>query len=185
MNFTIKTTYRLGFSICFSLSILSILFVTISCATNQKQTIIAPHGVERKAKAGINTHAHKIEMRIREQYRQWQGTRHQLGGTGSNGIDCSGFVRVVYKEVFNIDLPRTTNAQVRQGRPVTFNELQPGDLVFFRPPSYPRHVGIFLSKSEFVHASKTKGVIISTIDADYWGKYYWTARRILPASQSQ
>jgi cell wall-associated NlpC family hydrolase len=136
-------------------------------------------------KAQRQPQTNNVEQRILEEYYRWKGTRHQLGGTGSKGIDCSGFVKAVYKDVFNINLPRTTKAQVRQGRPVTFGELQPGDLVFFRPPSYPRHVGIFLSKSEFVHASKTKGVIISTIDAYYWGKYYWTARRILPASHSQ
>ena len=115
----------------------------------------------------------------------WKGTRHQLGGTGSKGIDCSGFVKAVYKDVFNINLPRTTKAQVRQGKPVSFNELQPGDLVFFTPPNYSRHVGIFLSRLQFVHASKTKGVTISNIDDYYWGKYYWTARRILPESQSK
>ena len=83
-----------------------------------------------------------------------------------------------------IDLPRTTGAQVRQGRPIPFNELQAGDLVFFQPPTYPRHVGIYLGGSEFVHASKNKGVTLSKIDAIYWGKYYWTARRILSAAES-
>ena len=84
--------------------------------------------------------------------------------------------------VFNIDLPRTTRAQVGQGQPVPFGKLRAGDLVFFKPPSYPRHVGIYLGGSEFVHASKNKGVTVSKIDRYYWGKYYWTARRILPAS---
>ena len=70
----------------------------------------------------------------------------------------------------------------QKGKSVSLNELQPGDLVFIKPPDYPRHVGIFLSRSHFVHASKTKGVNISKIDAYYWGKYYWTARRIIPAT---
>ncbi len=121
----------------------------------------------------------EIEKRLRQQYLQWKGTRHRLGGSGGTGIDCSGFVQAVYKDVFNIDLPRTTRAQVRQGRPIPFDELRAGDLVFFRPPSYPRHVGIFLGGSEFVHASKNKGVTLSKIDKYYWEKYYWTARRIL------
>jgi cell wall-associated NlpC family hydrolase len=108
-----------------------------------------------------------------------------LGGTGRGGIDCSGFVRAVYKNVFNIELPRTTKGQVKQGRPISRGELQAGDLVFFKPPTYPRHVGIFLNGNQFVHASKNKGVIISKIDGYYWGKYYWTARRILSKSESQ
>jgi cell wall-associated NlpC family hydrolase len=103
-----------------------------------------------------------------------------LGGTGQKGIDCSGFVRAVYRNAFNIELPRTTKAQVKEGVPVNRDQLQAGDLVFFKPPSYPRHVGIFLTGTAFVHASKRKGVIISQIDPYYWGKYYWTARRIFP-----
>ena len=78
-----------------------------------------------------------------------------------------------------MNLPRTTKAQATLGRPVKKADLQAGDLVFFKPPSYPRHVGIYLGDDEFVHASKTRGVIISKIDLEYWGKYYWTARRVL------
>jgi cell wall-associated NlpC family hydrolase len=136
-------------------------------------------------KATGHPQASNIEQRILDEYHRWKGTRHRLGGTGSKGIDCSGFIKAVYRDAFNINLPRTTTAQVRQGKSVSFNELQPGDLVFFKPPDYPRHVGIFLSRSQFVHASKTKGVTISKIDAYYWGKYYWTARRILPSVKSQ
>jgi hypothetical protein len=85
--------------------------------------------------------------------------------------------------VLNVDLPRTTKAQVKQGRPIPLKRLQAGDLVFFKPPSYPRHVGIYLGGSEFVHASKNKGVTLSKIDPTYWGKYYWTARRILSVAE--
>ena len=123
-----------------------------------------------------------MEKRLRREYKRWQGTEHRLGGSGHRGIDCSGFVKAIYKDVFNIYLPRTTKAQVRQGRAVSYENLRAGDLVFFRPPSYPRHVGIYLGGSEFVHASKNKGVTVSRIDQVYWGKYYWTARRILPKS---
>ncbi|MGD8944428.1 MAG: NlpC/P60 family protein, partial [Desulfobacterales bacterium] len=123
----------------------------------------------------------EIEKRLRQEYRRWQGTQHQLGGNGRRGVDCSGFVKALYKDVFNIDLPRSTRLQVRQGQSVSYQNLRAGDLVFFRPPSYPRHVGIYLGGAEFVHASKNKGVTVSKIDQTYWGKYYWTARRILPA----
>ena len=125
----------------------------------------------------------EIENRLRQEYRRWQGTRHRLGGSGRRGIDCSGFVKAVYRDVFNIELPRSTRLQVRTGQAVSFENLRAGDLVFFSPPSYPRHVGIYLGGFEFVHASKNKGVTVSKIDQYYWRKYYWTARRILPASQ--
>ena len=54
------------------------------------------------------------EKRILDEYKQWQGTRHKMGGSGSRGVDCSGFVKELYRDVFNIDLPRTTKAQVNR-----------------------------------------------------------------------
>ena len=171
-------------SLCIhGLSVLAVFLLISACATPPKQSGVtitgSPHAHVAKRDSGVT----EIEKRLREEYRLWMGTRHRLGGTGSRGIDCSGFVKVVYKDVFNIDLPRTTGAQVRQGQSVPFGELRAGDLVFFKPPSYPRHVGIYLGGSEFVHASKNKGVTLSKIDKYYWGKYYWTARRILSASK--
>ena len=185
MTKTSKTICQRYLLIGSSLAVLALLAFTTSCATNQNQPAAAAPGIARAGKVERPSQTNSVEQRILEEYHRWKGTRHQLGGTGSNGIDCSGFVKAVYKDVFNINLPRTTKAQVRQGKSVTLNELQPGDLVFFTPPNFPRHVGIFLSRFQFVHASKTKGVTISNIDDYYWGRYYWTARRILPESPSQ
>ena len=167
----------------YGLSVLAVFFLISACATPPKQSGVTTTGSAYPQVAKRDFAGAEIEKRLREEYRHWKGTRHRLGGTGSRGIDCSGFVKAVYKDVFNIDLPRTTKAQVKQGRPIPFNGLKPGDLVFFKPLTYPRHVGIFLSKSEFMHASKNKGVTVSKIDRYYWGKYYWTARRILPVSK--
>ncbi len=102
-----------------------------------------------------------------------------MGGTDQTGVDCSGFVMAVYKNAFHVYLPRTTAQQLKMGTPVGRYALKPGDLVFFRPPGYPRHVGIYLSEDRFLHASKRKGVTISTINNRYWEPYFWTARRIL------
>jgi cell wall-associated NlpC family hydrolase len=151
----------------------------------QEQPVVVNPDLHRAHTAEKQSQANKVEQRILEEYRRWKGTRHRLGGASRQGIDCSGFVKAVYKDAFNINLPRTTKAQVRQGKSVPFNELQSGDLIFFKPPNYPRHVGIFLSRSQFVHASKTKGVTISKMDKHYWGKYYWTARRIIPVTKNQ
>jgi cell wall-associated NlpC family hydrolase len=167
-------------STCFRLGVLAIIFLAGSCATNQDH-LSAPSQNSGRVGVSANTSRDQlIEKRIIEEYRRWKGTRHKMGGTGSRGIDCSGFVKAVYRNAFNIDLPRTTKEQVKLGKPIRFKELQPGDLVFFKPPTYARHVGIYLSRSKFVHASKTKGVTASRTDAHYWRKYYWTARRILP-----
>jgi len=163
----------------YGLIVLAVFFLISACATPSKQSGTTTTGSTHPQIVKRDSAGAEIENRLREEFRQWNGTRHRLGGTGSRGIDCSGFVKAIYKDVFNVNLPRTTKAQARRGRPIPFKELQAGDLVFFKPPTYPRHVGIYLGGSEFVHASKNKGVTLSKIDPTYWGKYYWTARRIL------
>ncbi len=179
MRMVFKARQRCKFLVCMGLSAMTVVFLTTACSTAPQQRTPVYPPLEHSQVSNPQSSEAKIEKRLREEYRKWQGTRHRLGGTSSRGIDCSGFVKAVYKDVFNLDLPRTTKAQVRQGRSIPFKKLRAGDLVFFQPPTYPRHVGIYLSGSEFVHASKSKGVILSKIDPTYWGKYYWTARRIL------
>ena len=176
MNISAQQSFCRYFSAGLGLAILAALLSLTACTTTPEQ----PHSAALES--GILRDA-EIEKRLRGEYSKWQGTRHRLGGSGDGGIDCSGFVQAVYKEAFGIDLPRTTRAQSKLGQPVAFEEIRAGDLVFFKPPTYPRHVGIFLSGSEFVHASKASGVTVSEIDPYYWGKYFWTARRILPATE--
>jgi cell wall-associated NlpC family hydrolase len=85
---------------------------------------------------------------------------------------------VLYENLFDIHLPRTTEGQVHAGVGLDKQDLQPGDLVFFRP-SKTRHVGIYLSGGEFAHASSSEGVMVSRLDESYWQETYWTARRVL------
>ena len=160
-------------------SVPAAFFLIAACATPPEQPGVPPAGSAYSQAAQPPFNDAAIEKRLRQEFKKWKGIRHQLGGNGGRGIDCSGFVKVVYKDVFKIELPRTTRAQVNQGRAIPIEALQAGDLVFFQPPGYPRHVGIYLSGSEFVHASKSKGVTLSRIDETYWERYYWTARRII------
>ncbi len=168
-----------GAQLSLLLAVPAIIFFAISCAPHTTLQATGSVETETSARAKRYPDSRETEKLIYGEYMRWSGTQHRLGGTGQGGIDCSGFVRAVYKNLFNTELPRTTKTQVKQGTFVNRNELRAGDLVFFKPPTYPRHVGIFLKGKDFVHASKSKGVIISKIDPHYWGKYYWTARRIL------
>lgn len=121
------------------------------------------------------------EQQLREAAGQWLNTPHKLGGLDRNGIDCSGLVMVLYRDLFNCHLPRTTRQQVRQGVTVDREQLMVGDLVFFRPPDKGGHVGIYLGKGEFVHATTRRGVMVSHLTQAYWRRSYWTARRVLPS----
>jgi cell wall-associated NlpC family hydrolase len=100
-----------------------------------------------------------------------------MGGTTRLGIDCSGFVHRLYQDFFGQQIPRSTALLVKSGRPISKNQLRTGDLVFFKVPNKGRHVGIYLSRSEFAHASTSNGVTISSIEDHHWRRCYWTARR--------
>ncbi len=117
--------------------------------------------------------------RLYAQYHGWKGAPYRYGGLSKNGVDCSGFVHQTYRSLFDIDLPRSTKEQVKQGKRVYINQLNAGDLVFFKTGLNVRHVGIYLEKGKFVHASTSKGVIISTMYSGYWKENYWQARRLI------
>ena len=111
---------------------------------------------------------------------QWIGTPYRSGGQSRKGTDCSGFVRQVYKKVYGIDLPRSTTEQVEEGKRVRRRKLREGDLMFFHGSKRRRanHVGIYLKEGKFVHASTSRGVMVSRLDEDYWNEHWLRGRRI-------
>ena len=122
-----------------------------------------------------------IEKKLRLEVRKWKGTPHQMGGTTRQGIDCSGFVQRLYRDIFGQQVPRSTELQVKSGQLIGIDQLRTGDLVFFRNAYKKRHVGIYLGQAEFAHASSSRGVTISSLQDHYWRQSYWTARRYLNA----
>ncbi|MGP8289936.1 C40 family peptidase [Vreelandella zhanjiangensis] len=119
-----------------------------------------------------------IRQALMEQHQRWAGTPYRIGGTSAGGIDCSALVRNVFRDTFDLELPRSTYDQVHEGRSIDRQELQAGDLVFFRPPGN-NHVGIYVGDGYFLHASTSQGVIISSLNNSYWQRYYWQSRRAL------
>ena len=106
------------------------------------------------------------------------GVPYKLGGSTLKGIDCSAFVRKIY-EVFNIELPRTTREQFSIGKKVQKNQLEEGDLVFFRERGNGAHVGIYVGENQFVHASSySKEVKIDHLDTPYYSKRFLRGVRI-------
>jgi len=119
-----------------------------------------------------------ITKQLYRQFKQWEGVQHVYGGLDRSGIDCSGYVFLSFKKLFNVALPRTTEHQVKQGYKIKKSELRVGDLVFFYTGFTQRHVGIYLEQNKFVHVSSRRGVIISSLDNPYWKTNFWQARRI-------
>lgn len=120
----------------------------------------------------------QVKHKLYAQFNEWQGVRYKLGGLSQHGIDCSGFVHVTFKSKLGMHLPRTSHMQSKLGREVRKTELKAGDLVFFRTGPTSNHVGIYLEKNKFMHASYSSGVMISRLDDRYWRNYYWKSVRI-------
>ncbi|WP_285400856.1 MULTISPECIES: C40 family peptidase [unclassified Vibrio] len=111
-------------------------------------------------------------------YNEWQGVPYRFGGTSVNGVDCSAFVQIAVLNATQQALPRTTLDQSKQGIEIAYEQAKSGDLVFFKTSPKVRHVGVYLGNKQFLHASTSKGVIISRLDNPYWASTFWHFRRI-------
>lgn len=110
------------------------------------------------------------------------GVRYRFGGNDEDsGLDCSGFVRLVFKDSIGASLPRTAREMSEVGQQVGSGQLKPGDLVFFNTMRRTfSHVGIYLGDNHFLHAPRTGAEVrVENMENSYWMKRYDGARRIL------
>jgi peptidoglycan DL-endopeptidase CwlO len=116
----------------------------------------------------------------------WIGTRYEFGGQDRAGIDCSSFTQQVFEKAFGLDLPRTAYMQSQLGDPVKKEELQFGDLVFFKTAGYApiTHVGIYIGEGLFANAACSRGVTVASLESAYWSAHYVGARRLLSNSST-
>ena len=117
---------------------------------------------------------HKVSD-LRAYCLDWLGTPHRMGGTTKQGVDCSGFVCNVYKEIYGISLPRRSQDMAKVCKTIKDkNDLKEGDLVFFnnKKGGTINHVGIFLDKDKFIHTSSSKGVTIGRFSETYWAERF-------------
>ncbi|MEL7371081.1 MAG: NlpC/P60 family protein [Myxococcota bacterium] len=115
---------------------------------------------------------------------QWLGTRYQWGGTARTGIDCSAYLRQMYRDVFGVELPRTTRQQIHLGVDVTVNPqqlgrtLSPGDLIFYvNKGGVPNHVVVYMGNDRITHSVSGRGVVIEPLRKVYGRRI--VARRLL------
>lgn len=103
----------------------------------------------------------------------WEGTKYKMGGLNRNGIDCSGLVHILYKDVYQKEIPRNTSRQVEIIKRKYENQLKEGDLVFFDYDGKAfSHVGVFLQNGYYVHASTRRGVMVQKLKDPYTYKYF-------------
>ena len=110
---------------------------------------------------------------------EWLGTPYRYSGKNGKGIDCSGFVNMVYRSVYGILLNGNSSDLYKSTRHLTKKKLKEGDLVFFKiNHRQVSHVGLYLGERKFAHSSTSNGVIISDLDEPYYKKYYAGAGRV-------
>ena len=112
--------------------------------------------------------------------KNYLGVPYLWGGNTPSGFDCSGFVKYVFAK-HGITLPRTSKEQWKVGTSVSKADLQVGDLVFFSN-TYTTgisHLGIYVGDGQFIHASSSKGVVITPLSNSYWAARYTGAKRIV------
>ena len=136
---------------------------------------------KKSSKEGPNAKAASI-LSDAEKY---LGAPYRAGGMTYSGFDCSGFVNTVFAEN-NIKLTRRSADQAKEGVGINIENVKHGDLLFFATAGGKRvsHVGIVHTITDdgeikFIHASTSKGVIISSLEEAYWDKAFLFARRVL------
>jgi cell wall-associated NlpC family hydrolase len=128
----------------------------------------------------MNEEDSPLRLRLAEAGFKLIGVRYvRSGGSEKTGFDCSGLVKNLFSK-FNIDLPRSSREQYKQGEKVDRDKLEVGDLVFFSSGgSNPTHVGIYVGNNKFLHAArKARQVMVSDLNKIWYTMRYLGARRI-------
>jgi cell wall-associated NlpC family hydrolase len=118
--------------------------------------------------------------------KQFLGTRYKWGGTTKAGMDCSGLVYESFR-AHDVYLPRISRDMAKKGHSIALKKVLKGDLLFFKTNKNKRnainHVGLIVDIKNndiyFIHATSSKGVIISSINQSYWKSAFAEARRVL------
>lgn len=166
--------------------LLVIVLFTYSC--RHKKDLAKTHTKESndpnplKEKLGLSSR----EIKDSKLYRfvdDWYGTPYKYGGCVKTGVDCSCFTNILFESVYGRKTPRSAGEISKECERIKLEKIKQGDLVFFITNGKSiSHVGVYLRDNKFVHASTSKGVIISDLNETYYKKYFHSAGRLKHAS---
>lgn len=155
--------------------LLLVLFplLLVSCGSSRTATHITQKTSIKKSEA------------IVKYAKSFDGTRYKFGGTTKSGMDCSGLVYVSYKKE-NITIPRVSKDMAKTGKRISLRKAKKGDLLFFKTmknKNVINHVGLIIENKRgkilFIHSTTSKGVIISSLDENYWKNTFVEVRKVI------
>lgn len=154
----------------FSVTLIASLFFT-SCSSHKHLTQSQTARLSQQLGFHITS---KDNLRLYTEAAAWIGTPYRYGGMTKKGVDCSGLVCQIYKQVYHKPLERSVARLAEKNcRKIMKEDLKAGDLLFFNTSKSKRgvnHVGIFLKSGYFIHASTSRGVIVSHLKENYYRK---------------
>lgn len=163
------------------LYIFSLAAILASCSA-KKQAISSIDEPRRITSEEVIKSSDKEIDRLISEARKWIGTPYVYGGNSRSGTDCSGLIMELFKNVFNIKLPRSAAMQHQFAQEIERGDLNSGDLVFFctgKSKSRVNHVGLYIGKNKMIHASSSRGVMESDLGGSYWQRAYYSSGRIV------
>lgn len=160
---------------------LLLLLCLFSCSSQRQLNTQRQRAREISRQVGFTVHP-KENLALYEEVISWLGTPYKLGGTSRQGVDCSGYVREIYRTVYRKPLNRTVNAIYAENiKTIPRRKLETGDLVFFNFTQKRRthsHIGIYLKKGYFTHAGSSSGVAVHHLSTPYFKKGWTKSGRV-------
>ena len=115
----------------------------------------------------------------------YSGVRYKFGGTTKKGMDCSGLLYVSFGK-HDIDLPRVSIEMAEEAKKINLKNVDKGDLLFFKTSKKGKrinHVGMVVDVNgpdiRFIHATTSRGVIVSSLNEGFWNYSFVKAARVL------
>lgn len=174
-------SYRLIAGVLLVVSVVGCRHIRQAQQTIHSPVVTAPGGpVDTTSLVGIDVELETTpDVKLFKAIDPWMGVPYKYGGVTMAGVDCSGLVVNVMREARGISLRRSSVEMMEEIVPIEKEALQPGDLLFFKIGGISGfHVGIYTGKGRFVHASASKGVIMSSLDEPYYIRHYYASGRI-------
>lgn len=165
----------------------ALLLAMTSCKSH-KQVVNYPRTAGREVSQipkNASSSAYSVDRKLGsalvKEAKGWLGAPYRYGGESKKGTDCSGMLMVIFRDVAKLSLPRNSAAQRDYCMGIQKRQLEPGDLVFFsssKGRGKVSHVGMYIGSDKIIHASSSRGVIVSGLDERYYVDHYHSSGRV-------